>query len=52
MLPPHRPYDHRIQLEAENTLGYSPLYKYSVEELLAMKKYIEENLPRGFIELS
>ena len=24
-LPPHRSYDHYIQLEAENTLGYSPL---------------------------
>ena len=26
VLPPHRPYDHKIQLEANNTLGYSPLY--------------------------
>ncbi len=24
-LPPHRSYDHRIQLESDNTLGYSPL---------------------------
>jgi hypothetical protein len=24
-LAPHRPYDYRIKLEAENTLGYSPL---------------------------
>ena len=27
-LPPHRPYDHRIQLEKEDHgLGYSPLYQ-------------------------
>lgn len=48
-LPPHRPHDHRIQLETENTLGYSPLYQQSIEELLATKKYIEENLHKGFI---
>ena len=36
-LPPHRPYDHKIQLEAENTIGYHPLYRQSTEELLATK---------------
>src|SRR5436190_6649958 len=51
-LPPHRPYDHKIQLETDNTLGFSPLYKQSTEELLATKKYIEENLHKGFIEPS
>jgi hypothetical protein len=48
-LPPHRPYDHKIQLEGDNTLGYSPLYNQSVEELQAVKKYLEENLKKGFI---
>jgi len=51
-LAPHRTYDHRIELEAENTLGYSPLRQHSLEELLAAKKYIEENLHKGFIEPS
>jgi transposase InsO family protein len=51
-LPPQRPYDHKIELEMENTLGYSPLYKMSVEELDAAKKYIVENLHKGFIEPS
>jgi hypothetical protein len=51
-LPPHRPYDHKIQLETDNTLGYSPLYQQSVDELLATKKYLEENLHKGFIETS
>ena len=51
-LAPHRPYDHRIELETENTLGYNPLRQYSIEELLVIKKYIEENLYKGFIEYS
>lgn len=49
-LSPHRPgYDHRIELTDENTLGYSPLYKQTEEELITMRKYILENLQRGFI---
>jgi hypothetical protein len=48
-LAPHRPYDHKIELNAENNLGYSPLYKYSAEELQAAKQYILENLHKGFI---
>ena len=43
ILAPHRPYDHRIELEAEITLGYNPLRQHNLEELLAAKKYIEEN---------
>ena len=51
-LPPHRPYDHKIQLEAENAIGYHPLYRQSTEELLATKQYLLENLDKGFIEAS
>jgi transposase InsO family protein len=51
-LPPHRSYDHKIELEADNTLGASPLYNMSVEELQAVKKYLLENLDKGFIEPS
>jgi transposase InsO family protein len=51
-LPPHRSYDHKIQLEAPNTLGFSPLYKMSTEELQAVKEYLLENLHKGFIETS
>jgi hypothetical protein len=36
-LPPHRSYDHKIVLEKENTLTYSPLYKISLEELETLK---------------
>lgn len=39
----------KIGLTGENALGPSPLYKMSAEELLAAKKYIQENLLKGFI---
>ena len=52
ILPPHRTYDHRIQLEAENTIGYHPLYRQSTEELKATKQYLLDNLGKGFIEAS
>ncbi|KAI0991102.1 hypothetical protein K3495_g17085, partial [Podosphaera aphanis] len=53
-LPPHRAYDHKIELEGqgERSLKYSPLYKMSLDELEAVKKYITENLDKGFIEPS
>ena len=51
-LPPHRPYDHRIELEGEYHLFYAPLYKLTREELIAAKAYVEENLAKGFIEAS
>ena len=52
-LPPHRPgVDHDIILEAEAQPGYCPLYKLSLEELKAAKKYILDNLEKGFIVLS
>ena len=54
ILPPHRSYDHSIELEGEGekALKYSPLYRMSVEELEAVKQYITENLDKGFIEPS
>lgn len=51
-LPPHRPYDHKIELEGENTLGFSPLYHMSTEELETVKQYLVDNLSKGFIEPS
>jgi len=52
ILPPHRTYDHQIRLEAENTIGYHPLYRQSTEELKATKQYLLDNLDKGFIEAS
>ena len=53
-LPPHRPYDHQIELEGgtETALSYSPLRKQSTDELLATKQYIVDHLEKGFIEAS
>jgi hypothetical protein len=49
-LPPHRvAVDHKIELEKENTLSYSPLYRMTTEELLAVKEYLLDNLHKGFI---
>ena len=48
-LLPHHFYDHYIELTEKNSLGYSPLYKQSAEELEATKKYLMENLGKGFI---
>jgi hypothetical protein len=52
ILPPHRSYDHKIQLEEKDAsaLRYSPLYKMSTEELETIKEYLTDNLAKGFIE--
>jgi transposase InsO family protein/predicted aspartyl protease len=52
LLPPHRPYDHQIHLDKPNDLSYSPLYKMTAEELEEVKRYLLENLAKGFIEPS
>jgi hypothetical protein len=51
-LPPHRSYDHKIQLVADHNLGFHPLYKQNAAELLATKQYLIENLGKGFIDQS
>ena len=54
--PPHWPNNHQIHLKdrtyPENTIGYSPLYKQSWEELEAACEYMIDNLSKGFIGLS
>jgi len=55
VLPPHRPYDHKIQIDGPKgpeSLGYSPLRQQSTYELQEVKRFLEENLQRGFIEPS
>ena len=51
-LPEHRPYDHKIQLESGKTPGFGPLYGMSQDELRVLKKYLEDNLTKGFIRAS
>lgn len=52
VLPPHRSYDHKIEVEPGKEHGYGPLYSQSNEELMEVKKYLVENLDKGFIEPS
>jgi hypothetical protein len=52
VLPPHRPYDHRIYIDDPRgaaALGYLPLHNHSMHELQVMKRFLEENLKSGFI---
>ena len=51
-LVPYRKYDYKIELTANNNLGYLPLRKHTEEELRAIKKYITKNLDKGFISIS
>lgn len=52
MVPPNQPWDHKIETDGEQTLGYCPLWRQSPQELRATKQYIVENLDKGFIEAS
>lgn len=51
-LPEHRPYDHKIVLEEPLPNTFSPLYKQNLEELIATKQWVMDNLRFGFIEAS
>ena len=51
-LSPHRLHDHKILLEGGKDHGYSPLRSMSQKELEFVKKYLEDNLRKGFIEAS
>ena len=51
-LPPHRPSDHRIELQPGKEPGYSPFYNMSQDELKVLKKFLDENLTKGFIRPS
>jgi hypothetical protein len=49
-LPPYRDYDYKIELEAPLLGSYAPLYRQSTAELQELKRYILDNLNKGFIE--
>ena len=51
-LPPHRQNDHEISLIPDAKLPTGPLYDMSPLELQALKKYLDENLEKGFIRPS
>ena len=49
ILPPHHPYDLKINLEEGAQPPVSPIYSLSASEQEALKEFIEENLNMGFI---
>ncbi|RYO77870.1 hypothetical protein DL764_010172 [Monosporascus ibericus] len=51
-LPPHRPFDHKIELLPGQTPPYSRARAMSPHELLAVRKYIDDHLEKGFIRPS
>jgi predicted aspartyl protease len=51
-LLPHHPYDHRIPLKEGFRPPFGPLYSLSRTELEALKKWLDENLCKGFIHTS
>ena len=51
-LPPHRYVDHGIELEPGKKPPFGPLYNMSELELRALRDYLMEQLPKGFIRAS
>ena len=51
ILPPHRPYDHKLEFtqEGHQNLPKSRLYPISGYKLQKVKEYLEEHLKKGFI---
>jgi len=49
VLPPHRPYDLKINLKEGAQPPVGPIYFLSASEQEALKEFIEENLTTGFI---
>jgi hypothetical protein len=47
-----RPYNYQIKLEPSKQPGYRPLYGMSLNKLKVLKKYLDENLSKGFIRAS
>jgi len=48
-LPPHRPYDHKINLEEGTEPPFRKIYNMSETELKLLKDYIDNMLGKGFI---
>ena len=51
-LPPHRPYDLKINLEEGASPPLGPIYSLSPAELATLHKFIDEHLKTGFIHLT
>lgn len=51
-LPPHRPYDQKIELEPGQSPPWGRIYNMSETELNALREYVLEMLGKGFIRAS
>lgn len=51
-LPAHRSYDHTIPLEPGKAPPFGPIYKLSPVELEVVRKYVADNLRKGFLRHS
>jgi hypothetical protein len=51
-LPKHQPWDHEIELEEGKQPGFERIIPLSEKELEILKRYIDENLAKGFIRKS
>src|ERR1700723_4233053 len=49
-LPPHRPYDLKINIEEGSPPPLSPIYSLSKTELEALREFLDENIANGFIQ--
>ena len=52
LLPEHRPYDISIDIQADKTVPWGPIYPLSVPELEVLRTYIDDNLRKGYIRVS
>jgi hypothetical protein len=48
----HQLYNYKIKLKGDNTLKYSLFYKITTAKLKTIKKYLINNLNKGFIKAS
>ena len=51
-LPPHRLYDYKIKFIKKKQPGYGFLYSMSQGKFQVLKKFLDENLAKGFIRAS
>jgi hypothetical protein len=51
-LPEHRPYDHTIPLQDGATPPFGGVYNLSETELTVLRKYLDDNIRKGYIKSS
>jgi hypothetical protein len=51
-MPPHRPYDHPIDLEPGTKAPWGPIYNLSELELTTLRESLDDLLDKGFIRAS